>query len=392
MTIQKHTKTHVNVGTIGHADHGKTTLTAALSAVMAHRHGGQARRFTEIDKTPEERTRGITIVASHVLYQSASRRYAHIDCPGHADYVKNMITGAAQMDGAILLLDGTQGVQAQTREHLVLARQVGVRHLVAFINKVDVADPELVELVELEGRELLEAYGYGDAPVVRGSAREALLAAERGDFEGEAVRCIDALVAALDAHVPDPVRDLGMPFFMPIEGVYGIKGRGTVVSGRVDRGALEVGGVLEVLGGDAAPREVVVKGIQAFHEDLERAEAGLNVGLNLRGVERREVARGQVLVAPGSVQPRAAGLAEVVLLAPAEGGRHTALGSGYMPQLWFGATDVTATLATDDALPPGGRGVVSFALGRPVALEVGMRFAIREGGRTVGAGVIRDVD
>ena len=392
MTIQKHPKTHVNVGTIGHVDHGKTTLTAALSAVMAHRHGGRARSFAEIDKTPEERTRGITIVASHVVYESATRRYAHIDCPGHADYVKNMITGAAQMDGAILLLDATQGVEAQTREHLVLARQVGVRHLVVFLNKIDAADPELVELVELEAQELLESFGFADVPFVRGSALLAERAAARGAWGDAAIETIETLVATLDAHVPDPTRDLSAPFFMPIEGVYGIKGRGTVVTGRVDRGSLVVGDSVAILGGDEAPREVVVKGIQAFHEDLAQAEAGLNVGLLLRGVARTQVARGQVVALPGSVRPRNAGLAEVVLLAPSEGGRHTPLRSGYMPQLWFGATDVTATLAIEDALPPGGRGVVSVALRRPVAREVGMRFAMREGGRTVGAGVVRDVD
>ncbi|MEM7158667.1 MAG: elongation factor Tu [Myxococcota bacterium] len=379
-------KQHINVGTIGHVDHGKTTLTAAITKVMAERFGGKARAFDEIDNAKEEKMRGITISASHVEYESETRHYAHIDCPGHADYIKNMITGASQMDGAILLVDGSQGTQPQTREHIVLARQVGVEHLVVFVNKVDIADEEMLELVEMEVQEMLEAYGYEDAPVVRGSALQALA--------GEQIEAIERLVEVMDSHFVVPERDLESPFLMPIEGVCTIPGRGTVVTGRVERGRLTVGDTIELVGrSEDKPRSVVVTGIQAFHQDIPSADAGLNVGMLLRGVERGEVERGQVAIAPGSLKPHTAGRAEVLTLSTKEGGRHTAFTSGYRPQLYFGATDVSATLDVGEVgrVDPGQRAEIAFRLDKPVACEPGMRFAIREGGRTVGAGFVTQV-
>ena len=385
-------KQHVNVGTIGHIDHGKTTLTAALTQVTALLYGGNARRFDEIDNAPEERARGITINASHVEYGSPSRHYAHIDCPGHADYVKNMITGASQMDGAILLVDGSQGLALQTREHVVLARQVGVQHLVVFVNKVDVADPDLLDLVELEVREMLTHYGYRDVPFVRGSALQALRAAEQGKREDPFVRGIAELVQALDQHVPVPERDLQAPFLMPIEGVCTIPGRGTVVTGRVERGVLKLQDEVELVGRSAEARVVVVTGIQEFHRDAQEAVAGHNVGLLLRGMGRDEVVRGQTLIARGSVTARRQGRAEVFLLSANEGGRKTPCHSGYTPQFYFGASDVPGKLVfADRLLGPGERAEVEFELGHAVALEVGMRFAMREGGRTVGAGIVSRV-
>jgi elongation factor Tu len=388
-------KQHVNVGTIGHVDHGKTTLTAALTKVMAALHGGRGLGCAEIDSAPEERIRGITINLAHVEYESATRHYAHIDCPGHADFVKNMITGASQMDGAILLVDGSQGPQPQTREHVLLARQVGVEHVVVFINKIDVADPELLELVALETQELLEAHRYTRAPVVKGSALRALAAADRGEVAGAETACIRALVDALDRHIPDPVRDFAAPFLMPIEDVYSISGRGTVVTGRVQRGVLPVGATIEVVGltdGDRA-REVVVTAIETFHREIPEARAGANVGLLLRGVKREEVARGQVVTVPGAVRPHRSGEAELYVLGAAEGGRHTPFSTGYTPQFFFGATDVTGSLLVPDGglVEPGGRARVGFELGRPIGIEPGMRFALREGGRTVGAGVVTRV-
>ncbi|MCA9648611.1 MAG: elongation factor Tu [Myxococcales bacterium] len=379
-------KQHINVGTIGHVDHGKTTLTAAITKVMAQRNGGKARAFDEIDNAKEEKARGITISASHVEYESATRHYAHIDCPGHADYVKNMITGASQMDGAILLVDGSQGPQPQTREHVVLARQVGVEHLVVFVNKVDIADEEMLELVELEVRDLLGAYGYQDVPLVRGSALRAL----QGEDEGPIVE----LVERMDTCFPVPERDLEGPFLMPIEGVCTIPGRGTVVTGRVERGRLSVGSTVEIVGrGEGRPMSVVVTGIQAFHRDIPSADAGLNVGMLLRGVDRGEVERGQVVSAPNSLHPHLRGRAEVLTLSAAEGGRHTPFASGYRPQLHFGATDVSATLDLGElgSVAPGERAQIGFVLDRAVACEPGMRFAIREGGRTVGAGFVTEV-
>ncbi|HEY3665088.1 MAG TPA: elongation factor Tu [Polyangiaceae bacterium] len=385
-------KQHVNVGTIGHVDHGKTTLTAALTQVTALLYGGRARRFDEIDNAPEERERGITINTSHVEYESPLRHYAHIDCPGHADYVKNMITGASQMDGAILLVDGSQGIAPQTREHVVLARQVGVSHLVVFVNKMDVADPELIELVELEVREMLAQYGFSDVAVVRGSALRALGAAERGEREDPFLLGIAELVRALDEHIPVPERDLTSPFLMPIEGVCTISGRGTVVTGRVERGVLRLQQEVELVGRSDASRAVIVTGIQEFHKDVLEAVAGHNVGLLLRGVGRDEVVRGQTLIARGSVTAHRTGRAEIFLLSASEGGRKTPCGTGYTPQFYFGASDVPGKLILQDRLlGPGDRAEVEFELGQPVALEAGMRFAMREGGRTVGAGIVSRV-
>ena len=390
-------KTHLNVGTIGHVDHGKTTLTAAITQVMARLHGGKGMALDQIDSAPEERERGITINIAHVEYESAVRHYAHVDCPGHADYVKNMITGASQMDGAILLVDGSQGPQLQTREHVLLARQVGVEHLVVFINKVDVADPELLTLVELETRELLEAQGYHRAPVIRGSALRALQAIEAGKVEDPAVGCIRALVEELDRSIPDPVRDYASPFLMPIEDVFTIEGRGTVITGRVQRGVLQAGAALEIVGlsreGDE-PREVVATSIESFHQKRTQAVAGENVGLLLRGVRREEIERGQVVSAPGSIHPHRRGEAELYALGAEEGGRHTPFGTGYAPQFFFGTTDVTGTVEVpgDALVTPGSRAKVGFSLHRPVGIEPGMRFALREGGRTIGAGVVTRVE
>ncbi len=386
-------KTHVNVGTIGHVDHGKTTLTAAITKVCAARYGGSGLNFDQIDKAPEEKARGITINTAHVEYESGVRHYAHIDCPGHADYIKNMITGASQMDGAILLVDGSQGPEKQTIEHILLARQVGVEHIVVFVNKVDMADPELLELVEMEVTEQLEGQGYHDVTFVFGSALLALRAAERGEVDGGDVACIDALISALDTAIPDPIRDLEAPFMMPIEDVHTIEGIGTVVTGRVERGVLMPGQTVELVGlvdADLKPRPVVVTSIQAFRKALPEACAGQNVGLRLRGVRRGEVARGQVLSAPGAIKPHAAGEAEIFVLTREEGGRHRPFSTGYRPQFYFGTTDVTGRIVVaDDALVhPGDRATVRFDLQKPVGVEPGMRFAIREGGRTVGAGIV----
>ncbi|HEY7372414.1 MAG TPA: elongation factor Tu [Polyangia bacterium] len=385
-------KLHVNVGTIGHVDHGKTTLTAAITKVMAGLHGGRALDCAQIDSAPEERIRGITINLAHVEYESATRHYAHIDCPGHADFVKNMITGASQMDGAILLVDGSQGPQLQTREHALLARQVGIEHVVMFVNKTDVADRELLDLVVLETQELLAAQGYAGVPVVMGSALRALEAASGGDVSGPETACIRALVDALDRHIPEPTRDFDGPFLMPIEDVHTIEGRGTVVTGRVQRGVLPVGASVEVVGlaDGEHPRAVVVTGIQSFHRNVPEARAGASVGLLLRGVKRAEVVRGQVITLPGVVKPHQRGEAELYVLTAAEGGRHTAFATGYTPQFFFGATDVTGSLTVpgDGIVEPGARARVTFLLGRPTGIEPGMRFALREGGRTIGAGVV----
>ena len=390
-------KIHVNVGTIGHVDHGKTTLTAAITAVQAAKFGGTATAFDQIDRAPEERERGITINTSHVQYESPTRKYAHVDCPGHADYVKNMITGASQMDGAILLVDGSQGPQPQTREHILLAHQVGVETMVVFVNKVDVADDELLELVELEVGEMLTDQGYENVPFIKGSALLALKAAEDGNFADPAVAAIDQLVEALDATIPDPVRDLDAPFMMPVESVYTIAGRGTVVTGRVEQGAVRVGDAVEIVGltgENDEPRKVVVIGTQEFHKDVEVALAGMSVGLLLRGVKRDEVVRGQVMAAPGSIRSHRSGHAELYALAADEGGRRRPFGVGYSPQFFFGTTDVTgAVLEIDGAglVEPGARATIGFELMRPIGVEPGMRFAVREGGRTVGAGVVTAV-
>ncbi len=367
----------VNVGTIGHVDHGKTTLTAVLT-----RYGATPLQFDQIDSAPEERRKGVTINLAHVEYETATRRYTHVDCPGHADYVKNMITGASQMDGAILLVDGTQGSQAQTREHVLLARQVGVKHLVVFVNKLDVADPELVDLVVLDVAELLAQHGYAGAPIVRGSALRAL----EGDPKWTAT--IDELLATMDRTIPTPVRDVTSPFLMTVEGVHTIEGIGTVVTGRVGRGVVNVGDTVELID---SGRPIVITGIESFHREQTSARAGENVGLRLRNVPRGEIARGQVLAAPGSIKSHRTAKAELYLLTAREGGRAKPIRAGYRPQLFVGATDVTATLGVIDPVEPGGRAEVELALDRAIALEAGVRFAVREGGRTVGAGVITAV-
>ena len=390
-------KTHLNVGTIGHVDHGKTTLTAALTQVQAARFGGQALSFDQIDKAPEEKARGITINTTHVEYESETRHYAHIDCPGHADYVKNMITGASQMDGAILLVDATKGAAKQTIEHVLLARQVGVRHMVVFVNKMDaLAEDErddMKAIIELETGDLLAAQGYESVAFVFGSALQALEAVKAGDLDHPAVAAIGELVTALDATIPDPVRDFEGPFLMPIEGVHTIPGRGTVVSGRVERGVLKVGDAVEIVGLDNDGAEVIVTGTQAFRKNIPEARAGMNVGLLLRGLKRDEVTRGQVLSAPGAVTAHTRGRAQVFVLTPDEGGRHTPFGAGYRPQLFFGVTDVTGVLNPDDgaSVHPGDRADIGFELQKPVGIEPGVRFAIREGGRTVGAGIVTEV-
>lgn len=388
------TKTHVNVGTIGHVDHGKTTLTAALTVIMAHFFGGKVKKFDEIDSAPEEKARGITINTAHVEYESATRHYAHIDCPGHADYIKNMITGASQMDAGILLVDGSQGPQKQTIEHILLARQVGVKNLVVFVNKVDVADPELLELVQMEVEDQLGRQNYTNVPFVFGSALKALQAAEAGNWDDAAIKGITDLVAALDTHVPDPQRDFTSPFMMPVEGVVTISGRGTVVTGRIERGRVKVGDEIEIVGltgDDEKPRKVAVIGTQAFHKDVDVAEAGMNVGLLLRGVKRDEVVRGQVIAAPASIKPHATGEAEFYCLTSEEGGRQKPFGTGYSPQFFFGTTDVTGHIdvgSEGEQVKPGDRASIRFKLIKPVGMEAGVRFAVREGGKTIGAGIV----
>lgn len=391
-------KMHVNVGTIGHVDHGKTTLTTVLSQLQAHRHGGRAMAFDQIDRAKEERERGITINTSHVRYESDTRCYAHIDCPGHADYVKNMITGASQMDGGILLVDATEGPAKQTVEHIILARQVGVAHMVVFVNKMDaVAEAdraENAELIEMMVGEQLAAHGYEDVPFVFGSALQALQAVTAGKFEHPATDCIRQLVATLDHAIPDPVRDFDAPFMMPIEDVMTIVGRGTVVTGRIERGRIRVGDEVALVGLGDSERTLTVIGAQSFHQDVAVAEAGMNVGLLLRGLKRDEVCRGQVLSAPGVLQPRRRADARIYVLAKDEGGRHTPFGSGYQPQFFFGTTDVTGVIHLGDPgvfVSPGDQADIRFELMKPVGLEPGIRFAMREGSKTVGAGIVTEV-
>ena len=389
-------KDHVNVGTIGHVDHGKTTLTAAITQLQAHRMGAKAMSFDDIDKAPEEKERGITINTAHVEYETENRHYAHIDCPGHADYIKNMITGAAQMDGAILLVDGSQGPQKQTIEHILLANQVNVKHMVVFVNKIDMADPELLELVEMEVDEQLESQGYEGSPFIFGSALKALQAVEEQDYDNEALDCIRELLDALDSHIPVPERDFSSPFMMPVEGVVTITGRGTVCTGCVERGTVKVGDQIEIVGltdAEAKPRIVVCTGTQAFRKDVPEARAGMNVGLLLRGVKRDEVQRGQLIAKPGSIKPHSKARAEIFVLTKEEGGRHKPFGTGYKPQFFFGTTDVTGTIDVGDVgvVTPGDHTTVTFDLLKPVGIEEGMRFAIREGGRTVGAGIVTEI-
>lgn len=384
-------KPHVNVGTIGHVDHGKTTLTAAITAVQASKGKAQAQKYDEIDKAPEERERGITINTAHVEYETDSRHYAHVDCPGHADYVKNMITGAAQMDGGILVVSAADGPMPQTREHILLSRQVGVPHLVVFLNKCDmVDDEELLELVEMEVRELLSEYDFpgDDIPVIRGSALKAL--------EGDAayVAKIEELMDAVDSYIPTPERETDKPFLMPVEDVFTITGRGTVATGRVERGSLKVGDEVEIVGLHEDSRKTIATGIEMFRKLLDSAQAGDNIGALLRGVERKDVERGQVLVKPGSIKPHTNFKAEVYVLTKEEGGRHTPFFNGYRPQFYFRTTDVTGVCTLPEGtemVMPGDNVAMQVELIAPIALEDGTRFAIREGGRTVGAGVVSSI-
>jgi elongation factor Tu len=384
-------KPHVNVGTIGHIDHGKTTLTAAITKVLAkHNPKIQFRSFDSIDNAPEEKARGITIATAHVEYETANRHYAHVDCPGHADYIKNMITGAAQMDGAILVVAATDGPMPQTREHILLARQVGVPAMVVFMNKVDaVDDPELLDLVELEVRDLLSSYGFpgDDIPIIRGSALQAL------NGEGDGEKGVDELMAAVDSYIPQPAREIDKPFLMPVEDIFSISGRGTVATGRIERGQVKVGEEVEIIG-IKATRKTVVTGVEMFKKLLDSGMAGDNVGLLLRGVDRKDIERGQVIAKPGSITPHTKFKAEVYVLTKEEGGRHTPFFSGYRPQFYFRTTDVTgiAELAEGvEMVMPGDNSQLTIELINPIAMEKGLRFAIREGGRTVGAGTVSEV-
>jgi elongation factor Tu len=387
------TKPHVNVGTIGHIDHGKTTLTAAITKTLAAKGKAKFISFDQIDKAPEERERGITIATAHVEYETDKRHYAHVDCPGHADYIKNMITGAAQMDGAILVVAATDGPMPQTREHILLARQVGVPYIVVFLNKVDaVDDPELIELVEMELRELLTGYKFpGDEiPIVRGSALKAL---NTDNAEGEDAKCIHELMAAVDSYVPEPVRAIDKPFLMPIEDVFSISGRGTVVTGRIERGIIKVADKAEVIG-ITATQDTVVTGVEMFRKLLDEGRAGDNVGCLLRGIKKEDVERGQVLAKPGSITPHKKFTAEIYVLSKEEGGRHTPFFDGYRPQFYFRTTDVTGILNLPEGVKmimPGDNVKISVELIAPIAMEEGLRFAIREGGRTVGAGVVTSI-
>ncbi len=390
------TKPHVNVGTIGHIDHGKTTLTAAITKVLSLKGLAQFVPFEEIDKAPEERARGITINIAHIEYESYKRHYAHIDCPGHVDYIKNMITGAAQMDGAILVVAAPDGPMPQTREHVLLARQVNVPAMVIFLNKVDMMDdPELLELVELELRELLTKYGYpGDeVPIIRGSARLALESPST-DPDAPEYKCIWELIDALDNYIPEPVRDVDKPFLMPIEDVFSIKGRGTVVTGRVERGIVKVGDEVEVVGYRAEPIRTVVTGVEMFRKVLDYGQAGDNIGCLLRGVDKKDVRRGMVLAAVGTIKPHTEFEAEVYVLKKEEGGRHTPFFSGYRPQFYIRTMDVTGEIRLPEGVEmamPGDNLRLRVKLIVPVALEPGSRFAIREGGKTIGAGVITKI-
>jgi elongation factor Tu len=388
------TKPHINVGTIGHVDHGKTTLTAAITKVLALQGAAQFVSYDQIDNAPEERARGITIAIRHVEYQTARRHYAHVDCPGHADYIKNMITGAAQMDGAILVVSAPDGPMPQTREHVLLARQVQVPAMVVFLNKVDMMDDEeLLELVELELRELLSNHGFpgDDTPIIRGSALAALSSTST-DINAPEYKCILDLMNAVDEYIPTPVREIDKPFLMPIEDVFGIKGRGTVVTGRIERGKVKMGDTVEIIGmTHDAPRKTVVTGVEMFQKTLDEGIAGDNVGVLLRGIERTEVERGQVLAAPGSIKPHAKFKANVYVLKKEEGGRHTPFFSGYRPQFYIRTTDVTGAIHLPEGVEmvmPGDNIEMTVELIVPVAIESGLRFAIREGGRTVGAGVV----
>lgn len=385
------TKPHVNIGTIGHVDHGKTTLTAAITKILSQKGLAQFTAYDQIDKAPEEKARGITIALAHVEYETEKRHYAHIDAPGHADYIKNMITGAAQMDGAILVVSAADGPMPQTREHILLARQVGVPAIVVFMNKIDmVDDPELLDLVEMEVRDLLKKYEYpGDEiPVIRGSALKAI------EGDAQAVKSIEELMNKVDEYIPTPARDLDKPFLMPIEDVFSIKGRGTVVTGRVERGKVKVNETVEVVGIRPKTTSTVVTGVEMFRKQLDEGQAGDNVGLLLRGIEKDDVERGQVIAAPGSIKPHTEFEAEVYVLTKEEGGRHTPFFSGYRPQFYLRTTDVTGESTLPEGVEmvmPGDNVKVKVKLIGPVALEEGLRFAVREGGHTVGAGVVSKI-
>ncbi|MFO3085151.1 elongation factor Tu [Legionella pneumophila serogroup 1] len=385
-------KPHVNVGTIGHVDHGKTTLTAAITTIMAKKYGGTAKAYDQIDAAPEERERGITISTAHVEYESASRHYAHVDCPGHADYVKNMITGAAQMDGAILVVSAADGPMPQTREHILLSRQVGVPYIVVFMNKADmVDDPELLELVEMEVRDLLSSYDFpgDDIPIVVGSALKAL----EGEDSDIGVKAIEKLVETMDSYIPEPVRNIDKPFLLPIEDVFSISGRGTVVTGRVESGIVKVGEEVEI-GGIRDTQKTTCTGVEMFRKLLDEGRAGDNVGVLLRGTKRDEVERGQVLAKPGTIKPHTKFEAEVYVLSKEEGGRHTPFFNGYRPQFYFRTTDVTGTCDLPSGVEmvmPGDNVQLVVSLHAPIAMDEGLRFAIREGGRTVGAGVVAKI-
>ena len=394
------TKPHVNIGTIGHVDHGKTTLTAAITMCLSQKGSAQAMRYDEIDKAPEEKARGITINTAHVEYETATRHYAHVDCPGHADYVKNMITGAAQMDGAILVVAAPDGPMPQTREHILLARQVGVPYIVVFMNKTDLMDDEeLLELVEMEIRELLSSYDFpgDDIPIVKGSALKALEYVANGGTDAENApecACIKELMDAVDAYIPEPQRATDQPFLMPVEDVFSISGRGTVATGRVERGTVKVSDQVEIVGLTDESRTTVVTGVEMFHKLLDQAEAGDNIGALLRGVQRNEIERGQVLAKPGTIHPHTHCIGQVYVLTKEEGGRHTPFFNGYRPQFYFRTTDVTGNIKLPDGVEmvmPGDNIDMEINLITPIACEEGLRFAIREGGRTVGSGVVTKI-
>jgi elongation factor Tu len=385
-------KPHINIGTIGHVDHGKTTLTAAITTVLSKKYGGQAVAFDQIDKAPEERERGITISTAHVEYETPNRHYAHVDCPGHADYVKNMITGAAQMDGAILVCSAADGPMPQTREHILLSRQVGVPYIVVFLNKCDtVDDEELLELVEMEVRDLLNEYDFpgDDTPIIRGSAREAL-----SNPEGPWGDKIIELFEQIDSYIPNPVRDNAKPFLMPVEDVFSITGRGTVATGRVERGTIKIQEEIEIIGLQEETRKSIVTGVEMFRKLLDSAQAGDNIGALLRGVDRKDIERGQVLAKPGTVKPHTNFTAQIYVLTKEEGGRHKPFFTGYRPQFYFRTTDVTGVITLPEGtemVMPGDNITVTVELIAPIAIEDGTRFAIREGGRTVGAGAVASI-
>ena len=391
------TKPHVNIGTIGHVDHGKTTLTAAITMVLAAGGNAQAMKYDEIDKAPEEKARGITINTAHVEYETDKRHYAHVDCPGHADYVKNMITGAAQMDGAILVVAASDGPMPQTREHILLARQVGVPYIVVFLNKCDqVDDEELLELVEMEVRELLSSYDFpgDDTPIIRGSALLAMQALLDGRVDDPATKCIQELLDAVDSYIPAPERDTDKPFLMPVEDVFTITGRGTVATGRVERGQIKIQDKAEIVGLSTEKKETVITGIEMFRKLLDYANAGDNIGTLLRGIDRKEIERGQVLAKPGTIHPHTEFTAQVYVLTKDEGGRHTPFINGYRPQFYFRTTDVTGSIKLPDGVEmvmPGDHVDMEVTLITPIAIEEGLRFAIREGGRTVGSGVVAKI-